>query len=140
MFEFCNDALKARIEDEIKNLTQEEVHEITKDALKEYLKNPDVIKDILFERSLYSYSTYNPSAALKSMIAKMVDGMNDEYLNTIANEFVEYLKNNYDKILRELIESSIAEKLRETIIQSDQFYQSIRLVIAKERNDNGDIR
>lgn len=137
MFELCNDVLKARIEDEIKNLTPEEVHEITKDALREYLKNPDVMKNILFENSPYSYSKDKPTQALKEITKKITDNIDDDYFNDIAKGFVHYLKNNYDKIIKNLIEASIIEKLRETVIYSDAFKMNVTEFISRDREMNG---
>lgn len=137
MFEFCNDALKARIEEEIKNLTPEEVHEITKDALREYLKNPDVMQNILFERGPYSYSKDKPTPALKEITKKIADNIDDDYFNDIAKGFVHYLKNNYDKIVKNLIEASIIEKLREIVVYSDTFERKVTEFISRDREMNG---
>lgn len=134
MLEFCNDALKARIEDEIKNLTPEEVHEITKDALREYLKNPDVMTNILFEKSgPYSCSKDKPTPALKEITKKIADNIDDDYFNDIAKGFVHYLKNNYDKIVKNLIEASIIEKLREIVVYSDAFERNVTEFISRDR-------
>lgn len=137
MFEFCNDALKARIEDEIKNLTPEEVHEITKDALREYLKSPDVMKNILFESGPYSYSKDKPTPALKEITKKIADNIDDDYFNDIAKGFTHYLRNNYDKIIKELIEASIIEKLRELVVNSGTFERNVVDIISRDRAMNG---
>lgn len=137
MFEFCNDALKARIEDEIKNLTPEEVHEITKDALREYLKSPDVMKNILFENGPYSYSKDKPTPVLKEITKKIADNIDDDYFNDIAKGFTHYLKNNYDKIIKELIEASIIEKLRELVVNSGTFERHVVDIISRDRAMNG---
>lgn len=136
MFEFCNDTLKAKIEEEVKNLTPEEVHEITKDALKEYLKNPDVMQNILFERGPYSYSKDKPTPVLKEITKKIADNIDDDYFNDIAKGFVHYLKNNYDKIVKNLIEASIIEKLREIVVYSDIFERSVTEFISRDREMN----
>ena len=136
MFEFCNDTLKAKIEEEVKNLTPEEVHEITKDALREYLKNPDVMKNILFESSPYSYSKDKPTPALKEITKKIADNIDDDYFNDIAKGFVHYLKNNYDKIVKNLIEASIVEKLREIVVYSDIFERNVTEFISRDREMN----
>lgn len=136
MFEFCNDALKAKIEEEVKNLTPEEVHEITKDALREYLKNPDVMQNILFERGPYSYSKDKPTPALKEITKKIADNIDDDYFNDIAKGFVHYLKNNYDKIIKNLIEASIIEKLREIVVYSDTFERKATEFISRDREMN----
>ena len=136
MFELYNDTLKEKIEQEIKNLTPEEVHEITKDALREYLKSPDVMKNILFESGPYSYSKDIPTPALKGITTQIADNIDDDYFNDIAKGFVHYLKNNYDKIIKNLIESSIIEKLREIVVYSDVFERSVTEFISRDREMN----
>lgn len=137
MFELYNDTLKEKIEQEIKNLTPEEVHEITKDALREYLRSPDVMKDILFERNgPYSCSKDRPTPALIEMIKKIADNIDDDYFNDIAKGFTHYLKNNYDKIVKNLIEASIIEKLREIIVYSDTFERNVTEFISRDREMN----
>ena len=136
MFELYNDTLKEKIEQEIKNLTPEEVHEITKDALREYLKSPDVMKNILFESGPYSYSKDKPTPALKEIIKKIADNIDDDYFNDIAKGLTHYLKNNYDKIIKELIEASIIEKLRELVVYSGTFERHVVDIISRDREMN----
>lgn len=126
MFELCNDVLKARIEDEIKNLTPEEVHEITKDALKEYLKNPDVMQNILFDQN----RGYYPSSILVSIMEKVTSCIDDEYFNSIALSFANYLKENHKVIVRELIDKAITNKIREIILSSNEFEQMVSHIVA----------
>ena len=126
MFEFCNDTLKAKIEEEVKNLTPKEVHEITKDALREYLRSPDVMQNILFDQN----RGYYPSSILVSIMEKVTSCIDDEYFNSIASSFASYLKENHKVIVRELIDKAITNKIREIILSSDEFEQMVSHIVA----------
>lgn len=132
MFEFCNDTLKAKIEEEVKNLTPEEVHEITKDALREYLKNPDVMQNILFDQN----RGYYPSSILVSIMEKVTSCIDDEYFNSIASSFAHYLKENHKVIARELIDKAITNKIREIILSSNEFEQMVSHIVAMNELSN----
>lgn len=127
--------IRDNIKSEINKFSPEEIHEIAKGGLKDYLKNPNAMKDILFEPTPYSY-TYNPSPILKSMMKQVVENSDDKYFHEIAKEFVDYLKNNYDKIIKELINVAIIEKIRETIVHSNQFECAVTNILNREMNGN----
>jgi hypothetical protein len=122
--------LKEVVEKGIKELNSETVGEIAKEAIKNYMQNPEVMKNLLFEcekRYSYDYTYYsNPQKWFLDLFA-----------NCFTHEEIEDYRQKMLSIVEQEKEGIIIKTLAEIfskMLVTDEFRYKMQSMIASARN------
>ena len=125
---FNNSDVGASIVEAFKSLSKDELREIMKNVIIQYLNQESVIRGYFIERvaRTYPYDSLNnerPTAEFKQLISKIdLSNITDE----IKNKMESMIKHDLDKIVVTLITESIISGLAESVTKSTSLYDVIR--------------
>ena len=124
---FNNSDVGASIVEAFKSLSKDELIEIMKNVIIQYLNQESVIRGYFIERA-HGYG-YNgsigecPTAEFKQLISKIdLSNITDEIKNKMEN----MIKHDLEKIVVTLITESIISGLAESVTKSSNLYDVIR--------------
>lgn len=125
---FNNSDVGASIIEAFKSLSKDELREIMKNVIFQYLNQEPVIRGYFIERvaRTYGYDSLNnerPTAEFKQLISKIdLSNITDE----IKNRMESMIKHDLDKIVVTLITESLISGLAESVTKSSNLYDTIR--------------
>lgn len=103
---------KEVLENELKAFSKEELHEILRDCLIEYLRKEDVIEKLIY-RTQCRYDTHKEPSDLLIQAAKTIDL--SPAFEEIREKMVKDLKENY----RDILESALLKAIQSTMINDN---------------------
>ena len=124
---FNNSDVGASIVEAFKSLSKDELREIMKNVIFQYLNQDSVIRGYFIEIArTYPYDSFpkeRPTAEFKQLISKIdLSNITDE----IKNRMESMIKHDLDKIVATLITESIISGLAESVTKSSNLYDVIR--------------
>lgn len=126
---------KEIIDKELKAFTPEELHDIVKEMIKEYLKDNDVIKALFVQKKFSSYSSNDIEAT--DFLKKIVNTIDlSEGCEEIKDSMVDVIKNDAKGIVTDLFAKSISRSLFKSWEAEGWLKESIVSTFVEMQNHN----
>lgn len=122
---FNDSNVGASIVEAFNKLSKDEIKDVMKEVLKQYLENDSVIRGYFVQRNTsWGYGNGEiPTQEFKSLISKIdFSDLTDD----IKNRMVDMIKHDLDKIVIELVTDSIIGGLSRSITNSSEFDNVVR--------------
>ena len=122
---FNDSNVGASIVEAFNKLSKDEIKDVMKEVLKQYLENDSVIRGYFVQRSTnWGYGNGEiPTQEFKSLISK-IDFSN--LTDDIKNRMVDMITHDLDKIVVSLVTDSIISGLSRSIVNSSEFNNVVR--------------
>lgn len=125
------------LEKELNAFSKEELHEIIRNCLVEYLRDNEIVKNLFVEEkkiSYYSSSTEKVPSEVLIQAAKTFDL--SPAVNEIGDLMINTLKNNHKEILEKLLLNLLVEGIANNYYMQEKLKTSVFDVMSRINNNN----
>lgn len=117
-----NNKFQEVINKELEAFSKEELHELCRKGILTCLNNNDSIKELFTRQSQSYYDNYQANEILRDA-AKTVNF--DELFNEVKEKIIDYVKNNYNELVKEIVFDAFIKGLSSNVCNSSEFRNKV---------------